>query len=383
MLARPRALYRASMQNTVHRTSAVAELLLALAGCGGGSTAPSPIAAASPAPTPPSTSSLTVTPSAAAQTLTVPNTGGFTGSLTVGAFAAGTTGTMQITFLAGDAATLSSVRRDSASVRAPQAAGGPIFQTQISGGISGQVLITGYLLNTPSNLVFPNGTYQAVLSYNTLGTQGLTFVAQNGVLTLVTNGNPLIILPGQTLLLSVYAPGVTPGPTPSPSPSPSPSPAPGATPTPSPTPSPVPTPQTGGSISVAPGPCVNVGYAAGSLQYTAGAAVAVPLGSRLLYGWYSSQYQYPINVPPPTYSAAAPFRNTSFPVTASEATTASVTYAAYPMGGGQASDDEIIVFAFLLGPDGSITPVEGSDRQAIAATTEIAAGPTTCASLGF
>ena len=368
---------RGRMKNSRQRAGAVAAFVLVLVGCSGSASPPALDTGA--ASTPPTITFLTVTPSTLEQTVAVPNTGGFTGTLTIGQFAPNTTGTVQITFAAGSSATLSAVGRKALAVRAPRATNSPIFQTQISGSFGGQALISGYVLNTPSNVNFPNGTYQATLSTNSSPPQGLTFVATGGQLTLVSKGLPLVVLPGQTVTLSVYAPGVTPLPTPSPTPSPGASPSP--TPSPTATPTATPSPSSAGSVSISPSGCQNVGSNGGTITYTASAAVAVPLGDRVLYAWKTTQF--PISIPPPTYNAPVYYNNAGTSLPASEATTATVTYPAYPQGSVYGQNNQTLVFVDLLAPDGSITPVKGPDGQSIYAQAFIGAGEVTCASFGM
>ena len=262
-----------------------------LVACNGGSASPPPfstgIAPPTPTPTPiPSsladaTNSMCVTPQAQAQTVTLPSTGGVTGTISFGAFAAGATGcdVLRVSTGAAVESTQALHRRErrlqpAASSSNPQPiltiSVGEAFQTNPIFGTA--QIITGMQLRVAPELSFPDGTYTATIEDT--GIAGpissavpITFIAQNGVLTVATNSGtlPFVVVAHSWAVLKLYARGVEPPnppttPTPTPSPTPStgptatPSPTPTVTPTPSPTPTVTPTPSPGPSGTPTPTP---------------------------------------------------------------------------------------------------------------------------------
>jgi len=288
---------------------ALAVLACAFAACGGGVSTPTPLASATPGTDiTAATSTFCVTPSTSAQVVNIPNTGGFTGSLNIGAaasaasscdvngaVASGTDAT------APSGVTASSVRR----IAATNPANGPIWSISLSNAYAGSVEVTGATLNTPPNLNFPDGTYYAVVTDGTLPPTVLQFTAKNGVLTLASTGLPMTILPGSTLTLYLYAHGVVPSdanlPTAAPSPAPSasasasPAPTASASPTASPSATPVPTPTPIASptavptysavMSLSPAGCMAFGTAGGTQTYIASLTTTAPSGTQLYYVW--------------------------------------------------------------------------------------------------
>ena len=228
--------------------------LSAVAACSGsGGTATAPISV-----TPTSaTSSTCFTPSTATQNVALPNTAGFTGTLTVGAFpAAGTSCDVTVTVATGGAvvapAAIDRAARavPAGGVRHAAASGAPLLSITLDNAFTNNVAITGAVLNTPANLNFPDGTYYALVSFP-LGQppETLAFTASNGVLTLASTGY-IMITSFSTGTLYLYPLGVMPPaipPTPTPAPTATPSAGATATPTgsactndPYPTPAPIP-----------------------------------------------------------------------------------------------------------------------------------------------
>lgn len=257
------------------RTGLAIVAVVAFAGCSGGAGQTiSPVAAP---PTGASlatgTSSLCVKTDAQSQSVALPSTGGTSGTITFQSVTSGPTGCLTVAIATGSDAAVSgeqaasrtresSARHTDTATPTPGAV--PIYSVTISGGAA---IMTGYVVDTGNN-VFPDGTYYATAEFSggTLPATGLVFVAKNGVVTLQSTGQPIVISLGVTLSIDFYNKGViptfpevsptptAPGTTPTPvvSPTIAPTNAPTATPTPvataSPTASPVP------SITPSPSP---------------------------------------------------------------------------------------------------------------------------------
>jgi hypothetical protein len=245
------------------------------------------------------------TPSSAAQNVAIPNTAGFTGTLNVGASAAAASSCdVQVTVQTGaDVGVMTySASRATAGVRSTEATN-PILSIALDNAFSQNVVVTGAVLNTPPNLVFPDGTYYAVVVNGSGNSTGLAFTASGGVLTLASTGLPIVIVPGTTATLFLYAHGVTPPPvSPTLSPTATPSGTPTATPTgtatptaspsatPAPTATPMPSPTSSaaitGSVTLSPSGCFQFGANGGTQIFTAFAVTNAPQGTQLVYGWF-------------------------------------------------------------------------------------------------
>jgi hypothetical protein len=255
-----------------------------LVACNGGSASPPPFSTGIAVPTPaPSladaTNSMCVTPQAQAQTVTLPSTGGVTGTISFGAFAAGATGCDVVRISTGAAVETQALHRRGLSLRPSASSSDPQPILTISVGeafgtnpIFGTAsIISGMQLTVAPELNFPDGTYTATITDT--GVAGpissavpITFTAKNGVLTVTTNSGtlPFVVVAHSWAVLKLYARGVEPPPptTPTPAPStsptvtPTPSPSPTVTPTPSPTPTVTPTPPPGptGTPTATPSP---------------------------------------------------------------------------------------------------------------------------------
>jgi hypothetical protein len=219
----------------------------ALAACGGGATSTTPTVPASVVTLATATNTVCVTPNtSAAQTVSLPSTGGVSGTIAFGAYPAGATGCDSVIISTGaDIATTQSLLRSAQSVGRESNANSstPLLTISVgqafdsSGPVSAfgyQTIISGMQLTASPNLNFPDGTY-----YATVTASGQTFLipftAKNGVLTVSGGGAglPLLILAGSSALITLYQQGVMP-PTNTPSPSPSATATNGANPTPTP-----------------------------------------------------------------------------------------------------------------------------------------------------
>lgn len=255
-------------------------LVAGIAACGGGNTAltPPPFAPTDPR-LPAASATGCIYPSTQAQTVALPSAGGVTGSFAVGAFPAASTTCIGVTLSTGsDASALSAARRLAAVLSSnrrtlannqPQ----PLLTETVNNAFTNGVVITGAELQLPSNLNFPNGRYQAVLTQTTLGETGLLFVAVGGKLTLISTGGPLIFGPGSTATIALYPLGVTPPETGA-SPSPSPSVSPASSPTGSAFPSGSPTASAVPSGSPTPSAAATTLLNVGGFMYSSGQIVS-------------------------------------------------------------------------------------------------------------
>jgi hypothetical protein len=201
-----------------------------LAACGGGATSTTPIAAQS-VTLATATSTVCVTPSTSAQSVTLPATGGVSGTISFGAYPAGAAGCDSVVISTGaDVATAESMMRSAQdAVRESNAnSSAPLLTISVgeafgsSGPVSAfgyQTIVSGMQLTVAPNLNFPDGTY-----YATVTASGQTFIipftAKGGVLTVApgTAGLPVAILAGSSALIALYPLGVVPN-APSPGPS--------------------------------------------------------------------------------------------------------------------------------------------------------------------
>jgi hypothetical protein len=252
----------------------------AVAACGGGgttsgTTVPVPTPTASSVSLAAATSSVCVTAQTTPQTTTLPDTGGVTATIGFTQFAAGATGCQNVTIQTGAAnTTTSATKRATLANSLAPILGITIGQaTGSTSIIDVTTVVSGVTLQTDPNVVFPNGTYNATVTFSTvLGTgpttNSLIFTAVNGKLVL-TGGTALPLRLPSGAQLNVYDRGVVPPDfslaTPTPVPTATPTPAP-PTPPPTATPTPVPTAAPTGLVYGAPPP--PVGDPIGIQSYT-------------------------------------------------------------------------------------------------------------------
>jgi hypothetical protein len=316
--------------------SACMSLSAFLAACGGGNVSLSPqtssqsLAAA--------TSQTCFTPSTQAQNVALPSTGGITGTLAIAAGSATATSCdVAVTLTTGSAVTTIAANVRHAESGTPAK---PILEISLDNAFTNNVEMTGAVLNTPPNLSFPDGTYQALVTSGTLPPTVLVFTAMNGVLTLASTGSPILIAPGTSATLTLYAKGVTP-PDATPSPSPSAAASPSATPTAAPTatasvtPTALPTATAApsgstivaSSITLSPGAtCIDVGFDAQTYSYSASAVTNASPGTQLYYGWRLGGGGS-LTVPPPTTNLSyLPSDDPQYGATAGPANTATISF---------------------------------------------------------
>jgi hypothetical protein len=378
------------MIHTFRRLTATLPLICALAACGGTSSAPASIPLVqTPAA---ATSTTCFTPATTAQTVVLPATAGFTGSLSVAASAAAaSTCDVSITFSTGSAAGAPAVETaaNARSAQGVNATSAPILDISMANAFTNDVAITGTVLNTPPNLNFPDGTYYAVIVSGTLPPTVLVFTANGGVLTLQSTGQPLLIVPGTTSTLYLYARGVMPSLTNAPSPSPAPSssasampsaspsalPTVTATPTSTPMPAPTPTQAPGSivasSITISPGGCIQFGNAPASQVLTALAVTNATPGTVFEYGW-AAQDVYTIAVPGTTQ----PILNQ----TVGFSNTATVSSPGFPQGSLTGSGASALVYLYLppVPPSLTPTPVLTAGGMQASTSVRIDGGANTC-----
>ena len=380
MLTRPFSLLRGAL--------ALAAIASFLAGCGGGSVSTqSVMPAAGTNETPQAaTSTFCVTPTGAAQTATLPNTAGFTGTLALAASAAGSACDLNITLATGaDAAASSASERRTAATNQTTT---PILQLSLDNAFANNVAINGATLNTPADLSFPDGTYNAVITSGSLPPTGLTFVAKNGVLTLQITGSPIIVIPGTTATISLYARGVTPVETAAPTASPSASasatptaiPSATASPTVTPLPSPTATAAITATVTLSPGTCVAYGNGGSMPVYSAIVSTNAPPGTTLMYGWQgTSDFSVTPNA---SYTQYDDPSNDEL-MELSSASTATVTIGMYPQGSLAGAGGSIGVFLFYVDPvyhQVTAIPATGNQSHQASAYAQIEAGSQTCPS---
>jgi len=358
---------------------------------------------------PAATSTACLTPSTASHNVSIPNTGGVTGTIAVAAFAsAGTSCDVTFTIASGsdvvdpsataDAGLRAATeRRAAASSPQPQ----PIFSIGITDAFTSNVGVAGVTLNTPAALNFPDGTYYAVVAGGLLGGQTLTFTAHNGVLTLSPTPEPFVVVPGSTATLYLFNKGVippenfAPTPTPSPtptlapgaSPSPTASPTPSPTPTASPTPTPAPSPTApsdivASSLSISPSACFTFPLNGTTQDFSATLVTNAPPGTVTFYYYWSNNMLdvYTLNVPNPVTSinGFTPPRN----VTVSTGTTVSVTAPnGNPTNTGQVGGTGILtVTAWYAVPSitGYVQQVTDANGTPVSATASWVWGESNC-----
>jgi hypothetical protein len=262
-------------------------------------------------------------------------------------------------------------------------ANAPILDISMANAFTNNVAITGAVLNTPSNLNFPDGTYNALIVSGTLPPTVLVFTAKGGVLTLQSTGQPLLIVPGTTATLYLYARGVTPtlanAPSPAPSGSASASPAPSATATVPPTNTPLPAPTAtqvpgtivASSLTISPGGCIQFSNAPASQVLTAIAVTNANPGTTFEYGW-AAQDVYTIAVPGTTQ----PYLNQ----TVGTSNTATVSSPGFPQGSLTGSGASALVYLYLapVPPSLTPTPVLKTGGTQASASVRLDGGANTC-----
>jgi hypothetical protein len=238
----------------------------AVTACGGSGS--SPIASIAPKFTSFGTAINTfcVTPSSSDQNVTIPTTGGVSGSISLGAFPSDATGCEAVTIATGsDVATAQSVTRSASHTRrdANGMAETPLLTISIGAAFNSQpnfsyqTILTGMQLNVGSGVTFPDGTYYATITPVPPGSSGLlTYAAHHGALTVASTGTsfPITLSANTASILALYSVAVTPSATPTPAGSPAASPSLSPTPRPSVTPTVGPTPTATASHAPAPTP---------------------------------------------------------------------------------------------------------------------------------
>jgi hypothetical protein len=184
-----------------------------LAACAGGTTAPqAPQQVALAA----ARSSICVAAQGTPQTVQLPDTGGVHAALSLGTYDSGATGCQNITIATGaDVATAAATARRTESVSSGAPA--PIISVTLGQGLpaSSSVLqlttvLSGATLTTDPTVVFPDGTYNATITLNQLGTSftySLVFTASGGTLT-ITGGSALPLTLGSGAVIQIYNRGV-------------------------------------------------------------------------------------------------------------------------------------------------------------------------------
>jgi len=194
-----------------------------------------------------------VRPVTASKVVSLPKTGGVSGTLSLGAFAARATGCDEVEIATGadmEAAAVARAREAGAPYSPPHPLG---ITISIGEGLDDHpvfgysTIVTGMQLMVSPDLHFPDGTYYATIT-TTSGRRSsfngvVAFVATKGVLKIapitLPHGKtfPFVLTARTSSILTLYPRGVVP-------PAPSPSPTPSTTPTPSTSPSPTAKPTT-------------------------------------------------------------------------------------------------------------------------------------------
>lgn len=178
---------------------------------------------------PTATNTFCVTPSAAAQDVALPNTGGVTGTLSFAAYPSGAAGGCDAVKIAtgADIEGPTSSAQSPLKIRSNPANPAPILTVSVGEGLNGnpifgdEAIISGLTLNLPANLNFADGTYYATITMQGMANgpkpQLIAFTAKGGVLTVAPLTNPLngtsfpvVILSNTSAVISLYARGVSP-----------------------------------------------------------------------------------------------------------------------------------------------------------------------------
>ena len=367
---------------------AVGLLASTFAACGGGGAATQPVVPSAGSGETPvaATNTFCVTPSATQQNATIPSTGGFTGTLAIAATATSGACNFTVTVTTGADVATGAAAATSRHAEATNQTTTPILQISFDNAFTNNVAVNGATLNTPSNLNFPDGTYSAVVTSGSLPSTGLVFVAKNGVLTLQLNGSPIVIVPGTTATLSLYARGVTPVETPAPTATPSssasatPSPVPSATAMPTVTPLPSPTASAAitATVTLSPAGCIAYGNSGAMPVYTAIVNSNAPAGTVFKYGWQGTS-DFPVTPNAPYTQITDPATDSY--VLLSSSTTATVQIGTYPQGSLAGAGGSIGVYLFTVDPTyGQVNPVSstGNASMQASARAQIEAGSQTC-----
>lgn len=361
-------------------------LAACLSACGGGSVAIAP--PATPQFLAAATSRTCFTPSTQAQNVALPSTGGITGTLAIAAGSANAPScdvTVNFSTASLEVKLASNVRRLDAGTP-PK----PLLEISLGNAFTNNVEVTGAVLNTPPNLSFPDGTYQALITFGTLPPTVLIFTAVNGVLTLGSTGTSIVIAPGTTATLALFARDITPPePTPSPgasSPTPTASATASASPTVAPTatssppvgPTATPAAIIASSVSISPSTCVYLSDSNKSQVYTASFVTNAPPGTEFGYGWFPNlgNGDFSLTVPGPTMDG---YTNESR-FTVGMQNTATVTLTRSFSGPNSGGSGAKLLFQLFL-PDAShanFTPVKFANGQYAQTYVELRAGSIMC-----
>jgi len=226
---------KAFCSRSLHVVAAALPIVALLAACGGGGSTLTPPPKVYLTPTA-ATNSICIAASAQAQTVTLPSTGGVTGTLAVAPLSLQSGDCLHVTIASGADATLSldsstsssSARRSAATSASSGTYGEPIYQLQYTAQHLVNLAVPGATLNFGSNTL-PDGSYVVTLATQGLPTQTITVTASGGVITYAGGGKVIPLLPGQQVLISFYVATASPTPTPSATSIPSASPTPTAT----------------------------------------------------------------------------------------------------------------------------------------------------------
>lgn len=219
---------KAFCSRSLHVVAAALPVVALLTACGGGGSTLTPPPKVYQTPTA-ATNSICIAASAQAQTVTLPSTGGVTGTLAVAPLALQSGDCLKVTIASGADATLSltSIAPSSARRSAASAAGGssgtPVYQLLYTAKYIVNIVVPGATLNFGNNTV-PDGTYVVILTGQGIASQTITVTASGGVITYTGPAGAIQLAPGQQVLLSFYLSAATPSPTPSGTSSPSASP---------------------------------------------------------------------------------------------------------------------------------------------------------------
>jgi hypothetical protein len=211
---------RAFRSRSFRVVAAALPFVAVLAACGGGGSTLTPPPKVYLTPTA-ATNSICIAASAQAQTVTLPSTGGVTGTLAVAPLSLQSGDCLHVTIASGADATLSldsstsssSARRRSAS-SASVNYGAAVYQLLYTAKYIVNIVVPGATLNFGNNTV-PDGSYVVILTGQGIAPQTITVTASGGVITYTGPASAVQLAPGQQVLLSFYPSAATPSPTPS------------------------------------------------------------------------------------------------------------------------------------------------------------------------